>query len=154
MTTVTSNPILTDALAYYASRRTMNNPKGWAHVERVLNRTITGGFYVHVGADQVQQARDVLSILAAAENALPDRDEPDFPADSSFFEIWEFHGKTPIRTINLGVSGHGYNTEEAAQSLADNLATNPHWTDGKKDPSFRVVTVTTTRTLVPVRSTS
>lgn len=148
-TATAANPILADAIAYYASRRTMNNPKGWDHVQRVIDRAVQGGFYVHADPDQVDHARAVLATLVAAEqdDTTPESTEPDFPADSPLYEVWEFHGETPVRKIG-SPSGNPYTTFGSAAGLADRRAADPDWTRGKTDPSFRVVDVTVTRALV------
>lgn len=60
------NPILGMALDYYAERRTMNNPKGWDHVLRVVNDQIEKG-QIRASMVQVDHARRVLSALARDE---------------------------------------------------------------------------------------
>lgn len=64
-----ANAILADALAYYAERRTMNNPKGWAHVSRVVESAISRGLYAAVPGTAKDHARAVLATLVAAEEA-------------------------------------------------------------------------------------
>lgn len=65
------NPLLTEALRYYAERRAMDNPKGWAHVLRVLDHAIDAGAFVVRGTPvseaQVDEARIVLTHLAEVE---------------------------------------------------------------------------------------
>jgi hypothetical protein len=60
------NPLLAEALRYYTSRRSMGNPKGWAHVLRVLDRAVAAGALVGTEA-QVDEARSTLTQLAATE---------------------------------------------------------------------------------------
>lgn len=67
---LSANPLLAEALRYYAERRTMNNPKGWAHVLRVINRAIKANLYP-VTDEQITEARTILGTLIAAEE-LPD----------------------------------------------------------------------------------
>lgn len=62
------NPILGDALAYFAQRRTLNNPKGWAHVLRVTESAVTGGIY-DATDPQTTEALAVLRHLAATEDS-------------------------------------------------------------------------------------
>jgi hypothetical protein len=101
-------------------------------------------------SDPDQALRDSISHLIALveqDGTTPKIAEPDFPADSPVYEVWEFHGETPIRKIG-SPSGNPYNTFGAAAGLANRRAADPDWTRGKIDPSFRVVTVDITRTLV------
>lgn len=72
----------------------------------------------------------------------------EFPTNgpSTYYEIWEYHGETPVRSISLGVWERGYVNRENADEDAEKLAADPRWTRFKVDPSFRVVTVTITRT--------
>lgn len=61
-----SNILLADALRYYASRRGMSNPKGWAHTARVLERNLDRGHYATT-EDERTEAREVLNALVADE---------------------------------------------------------------------------------------
>lgn len=61
----TPNPVLADALRYYAERRGMDNPKGWDHVSRKIEQALEAGLY-DATADQIAEARAVLAELAAA----------------------------------------------------------------------------------------
>lgn len=63
------NPILGDALTYYAERRSMNNPKGWTHVLRKVEQAIESGLWTTASADHIDGAREVLRTLVAAEDA-------------------------------------------------------------------------------------
>lgn len=65
--TYDANPVLADALVYYAERRTMNNPKGWAHVLRVVNRAAAQNFWPTATDEQIEDARRVLADLHASE---------------------------------------------------------------------------------------
>ena len=105
-------------------------------------------------AQQAQDPRAALldsiaHLIACIEQdgTSPETAEPDFPADSPVYEVWEFHGETPVRKIG-SPSGNPFNTFGGAAALADRRAADPDWTRGKTDPSFRVVTVDITRTLV------
>jgi hypothetical protein len=68
---VHANPIVADALTYYAERRSMADPKGWDHVQRVVERALAAGFWPDVTAEQVAFARDVLAALAPARDTSP-----------------------------------------------------------------------------------
>lgn len=68
-----ANPVLGHALAYYAERRTMNNPKGWDHVLQVVNHAIEAG-QVHASQAQVDEARRTLHALVANETATSVRE--------------------------------------------------------------------------------
>lgn len=65
---VVVNPVLRDALVYRNERRTMNNPKNWAHVVRVVKNAVAKGVYVGVASpEQVTVAFGVLDELVKAE---------------------------------------------------------------------------------------
>lgn len=65
--TGTQDRILADAMRYYAQRRPMNNPKGWAHVLRVVDSAISRGLYDEVPETEQAAARAVLTALVNAE---------------------------------------------------------------------------------------
>lgn len=57
-----ANPILSAALRYYADRGMMNNPKGWVHVQWVVERALASGDLVATEAETIE-ARAVLDTL-------------------------------------------------------------------------------------------
>lgn len=63
-----ANPILANALEYYAERRTMNNPKGWDHVLRIVNHHIENGD-IKASLAHVDEARQVLHRLVEWDKA-------------------------------------------------------------------------------------
>lgn len=64
------NPILRDAIIYHNERRGMANPKGWAHVLRVVKDAIAKGVYSgRVTPSQVDVALKALDELVAAEDS-------------------------------------------------------------------------------------
>ncbi|WP_422758742.1 hypothetical protein [Paenarthrobacter sp. C1] len=73
-----------------------------------------------------------------------------FPRDTTgpttYYEIWEYHGETPMRRVALGIWERGYVKQDQAEEDATKLAADPRWTQFKTEPSFRVITVTVTRT--------
>lgn len=81
-----------------------------------------------------------------------------FPRDmtgpTTYYEVWEYHGEKPVRRVSLGVWERGYVNQAEAEQDAVKLAADPAWTRFKTDPSFRVVTVSTTRTPAPASSVS
>lgn len=65
---VVVNPVLRDALVYRNERRTMNNPKDWAHVGRKVREAVSKGVYVGVATPaQIETAIAVLDELVKAE---------------------------------------------------------------------------------------
>lgn len=60
------DPVLIDAVRYYAERRTMNNPKGWDHVHRNLSQAAAAGAY---GDRPTGPALAAIAALADAEHA-------------------------------------------------------------------------------------
>ena len=59
------NPILVDARRYYAERRNMGNPKGWAHVLRKVDYAIATSMpWSDATEEHAIHARRVLSRLA------------------------------------------------------------------------------------------
>jgi hypothetical protein len=79
------NPILADALIYYAERRPMNNPKGWDHVVRKVEQGIAANLWPNATTEQVEQARSVLATLTAARAGEGARVRNNG-------EIWSEHG--------------------------------------------------------------
>jgi hypothetical protein len=59
--------MLSDALTYYAERRTMGNPKGWGHVLRVVDSAISNGVYGGLSKQERDYCRGVIAGLAKAE---------------------------------------------------------------------------------------
>lgn len=62
-----TNPILIDANRYYDSRRGMNNPKGWKHVERAVLLGLAAGAYdEHLDKEGViaREAKEQLRLRA------------------------------------------------------------------------------------------
>lgn len=67
--TARANILLAEALRYYAERRTMNNPKGWAHVTRKVESAIEGDLYQTTEAER-EEARAVMRALVDHEAAF------------------------------------------------------------------------------------
>jgi hypothetical protein len=70
-----ANPILADALRYYAERRPMNNPKGWDHVVRQVEQGIAANLWPTATDEHVEEARAVLraaSYVQGYEDGLMD----------------------------------------------------------------------------------
>jgi hypothetical protein len=64
-----ANPVIAEALRYYMERRTMANPKGWAHVERKVEQALDRGPLATASPVHRAEARAVLSALRATEAA-------------------------------------------------------------------------------------
>ncbi|MFS0887075.1 hypothetical protein [Aeromicrobium sp. 179-A 4D2 NHS] len=66
--TTSVNPVLRDALIYRNERMSMDDPKDWAHVVRVVKRAVAGGVYVGVATpNQIEKACAALDEIAEAE---------------------------------------------------------------------------------------
>lgn len=63
-----SNPILRDAVEYHRERRTMNNPKGWKHVERTVRSAMRRGHWSAVPDTDKERALKVLARMAANDD--------------------------------------------------------------------------------------
>jgi hypothetical protein len=61
--------LLAEAVRYYVERRSMNNPKGWAHVARVVRDQVSKGFWPDITDEDADKALEILDRLAAEENS-------------------------------------------------------------------------------------
>ncbi len=91
------DPVLIDAVRYYAERRTMNNPKGWDHVHRKVSQAAAAGAY---GDRPTGPALATIAALAEAERATSaagssPEDAGETPAHPKFEAFKERHLENP-----------------------------------------------------------
>lgn len=89
MTASFNNTVLQDVRLYRQDRLHMNNPKGWAHVQRRLKAAIKAGHYAQHNRADRQDAVYIVYRLARLEASttetwqdyVPDFDEPEWYDD-------------------------------------------------------------------------